>query len=151
MTAFGITQVDESQETLSNDGFFPDVKISDFQNQFHQVNDVDTAKVKAHLIDAMVEINRQLKRLKDDASVATLSALDESQVGGMNVQEVQYFRAVFAYAKANLLPFLLDVMSKDKGEVTESNREQLQGEFMGISNKSVRVLLGLNNGTVELI
>ncbi|MEY8240002.1 MAG: head completion/stabilization protein [Cycloclasticus sp.] len=151
MSEFGLKKVSESIETLQNNGFFPDVSIADFQNQFYQVSGVDNDKVKYQLIQSIIEINTRLKTLKEKTELTTLAETDNETVAGKNVLESVYFRAVFSHAKAKLLPIIVDVMTKDKADSLESNREQLMNEYMGTSNQAIRTLLGLKSATVELI
>ncbi len=151
MNAFGLNEVSESVVILENNGFFPDVAIAEFQNQFHQVSEIDHEKVKSQLINSMIEINHDLDTLKQKAVVTTLAEMNSEKVAGQNILESHYHRAVFSHAKAKLMPIILDVMTKDKADALETNREQLMNEYMGISSQAVRVLLGMKSATVYMI
>ena len=151
MTAWGLKEVTQSEEILTNDGFFPNVSIADFQNQFHQVSNTDSQKIKYQLINSMIEVNHDLKELKASATQSTLAETDTEEVAGQNVLETHYFRSVFSHAKGNLLPIIMDVMTKEKADSLETNREELKREFLAVSNQAIRTLLGLDSATVALI
>ncbi len=141
---FSLKQVNESQETLTNDGFFPDIKIGDFQNVFHEISEVDFEKIKFKLKLAMAFINSKLKSLKAKTIEATLIESDTNKIDDSSVLELHYQEAVFAHAKGQLLPLLIDVVSQEKASELESQRAELTREFNGARSQAIRILLGKN-------
>ncbi len=151
MSSFGLNPVNESTDSLASDGFFPEIEIGDFQKVFHEVNGVDFEKIKFQLLLAMAYVNTRLESVKENTTVNTLAETNTNTVGGLSVTELHYQTAVFAHAKAELLPVAIDVVSREKASDLESNREQLTRDFRTTRNQAIRTLLGKNSATVELI
>jgi len=148
---FGYNPVQESDQTITNDGFFPDINVADFQNVFHDVNDVDSEKVIHSLKVAMVDVNRQLKSIKASSEFPTLIESDSESIGGASVLELHYKTAVFGVARSNLLPLLITVSKREKAEELETNFDVIQQQLMIRSNQAIRELHGMTSATVELI
>ncbi|MFD2015460.1 head completion/stabilization protein [Vibrio olivae] len=68
-----------------------------------------------------------------------------------NRVEYQYESAVFARAKADLLPDIATVHTKDKGDHLAERSEQTRSELLAESQRIIRNMKGLNRSSVDLL
>jgi len=148
---FGINEVAVSTTVITNDGFFPDIKVADFQNVFHEVTEVDFEKVIFTLRSSILKVNRQLKTVKANTTESSLVESDNEKLGDVSGLEIEYQSAVFGTAKTELLPLIINIVSREKANDIEANINALKREYKTQSNQAIRSLLGLGSSTVEVI
>lgn len=99
------TQVDDlgnSNDIISNDGFFPDISIADFRNKSRLDGTVTETRLKDALIESIAAVNDELAEFKINAKNTALSAIDAPQIDHESVLVYRYKRAVHCLATANL-------------------------------------------------
>lgn len=96
----------DEQETgadiITNDGFYPDISITEFRNRSRIDGTVTTARAKDALIEAMATVNDELTAFKTTADSTALSACESSVINGESLLVYRYKRAVHCLATANL-------------------------------------------------
>ena len=104
---FSGTPIDYQDEPLTNDGFWPDLNLADFQEQRSIPADVDAGTVATALLTAAGEVNDLLQTVKDGylaKGFGQASAVPGIGRPGENLLCARYKKAVFARAKADLIP-----------------------------------------------
>lgn len=103
---FSGTPIDYQDEPLTNDGFWPDLNLADFQEQRSIPADVDAGTVATALLTAAGEVNDLLQTVKDGylaKGFGQASAVPDIGRPGENLLCARYKKAVFARAKADLI------------------------------------------------
>ncbi|UQX61611.1 head completion/stabilization protein [Citrobacter sp. XT1-2-2] len=98
--------LDYQDEPLTNNGFWPDLNLKDFQAQRSLPADIDADTISQALLAAVAEVNAELENVEASwkAKGHTLAAdVPGVKMGGLNSLCAQYMKAVFARAKADLL------------------------------------------------
>lgn len=98
--------LDYQDEPLTNNGFWPDLNLKDFQAQRSLPPDIDADTISQALLAAVAEVNAELENVESSwiAKGYTLAAeVPGVKMGGLNSLCAQYMKAVFARAKADLL------------------------------------------------
>lgn len=92
----------QGEDIIQNDGYFPDIKLSDCRNQTRIDGTVTTARLKDALIEAMASVNDELREFKAQHTVAMLALVTSQHINGESVLVYRYKRAVNCLALANL-------------------------------------------------
>lgn len=98
--------LDYQDEPLTNNGFWPDLNLKDFQAQRSLPADIDADTISQALLAAVAEVNAELENVEASwkAKGHMLAAdVPGVKMGGLNSLCAQYMKAVFARAKADLL------------------------------------------------
>lgn len=152
---FNGNQIEYSGETISNDGFWPDVVVADFERQTAQPADLDHAAIAAALLAAVGQINLQLDdyRLTQQA-LGFASAADVPGVvtiNGQNALTSNYLAAVYARARAELLPAAASVTERQVANRVAESETGTRETWLGISQQLVRVIKGKRRVGVALL
>ncbi|KAF1367139.1 hypothetical protein FHR25_004354 [Yokenella regensburgei] len=149
---FSGTDIDFDDACLTNDGFWPDLSVKDFQSQRTIPADIDAATVRQALLTAAGEINDDLVNVAGKYRGAGHdSAAEVPGVGidGENLLCARYRKAVFARAKADLMGEFASIGRRDchPGQESDETRSSLIAE----STLTVRRIKGLKRITVALV
>lgn len=104
--------------TIENDGFWPNINAGDFERLRGTPAAQDDERIAHAVVNAIASVNLQLSDLKakyiaaGHASAADVPAFPK--VNDKNLIVIQYQSAVFARAKADLLPDFATVSQKKK-------------------------------------
>ncbi|CAI2439617.1 head completion/stabilization protein [Serratia proteamaculans] len=97
---------DYQDTTLTNNGFWPDLNLADFQERRSIPSDIDADTLGAALVASVAEINLDLEKLAGQLQAkgyTQASAVPGVKIGDKTALIAQYEKAVFARAKADLL------------------------------------------------
>lgn len=97
---------DYQDATLTNNGFWPDLSLADFQERRSIPPDIDADTLGAALVASVAEINLDLAKLAGQLQTkgyTQASAVPGVKIGDKTALIAQYEKAVFARAKADLL------------------------------------------------
>ncbi|AHF77578.1 Phage head completion protein [Sodalis praecaptivus] len=149
---FSGTAINYDDATLTNDGFWPDLNVSDFQSQRTIPADIDAATVRQALLTAAGEINDDLASVVAQLRSGghdSAAAVPGMEIAGENLLCARYRKAVFARAKADLIGEFASVGRRDShpGQESDDTRTSLIAE----STLAVRRLKGLKRVTVAMI
>ncbi len=97
---------DYSEDVISNDAFWPDIHVDDFQRRRSIPPDIDQDQVASYLLAAVTEINDELADYVADkiaAGYQTAADVPGVHINNENQLTNQYKKAVYARAKADLI------------------------------------------------
>ncbi len=140
---------------ITNDGFWPDVNAGDFERLRGTPAAQDDERIAFAVVNAIASVNQQLEKLKSGyqtQGVIRAADLDATpKIGDKNHVVIQYQSAVFARAKADLLPDFATVHQKKEGDHLAERSQETKNELLAESERIIRNLLGKGRSTVELI
>ncbi len=147
---------DSYQDTeITNDGFWPDVNAGDFERLRGTPAAQDDERIAFAVVNAIASVNLQLEAFKAKYQIQGIAKAEDIQVFPMvnnkNRIVVQYQSAVFARAKADLLPDFSTVHQKKEGDHLAERSLETKNELLAESERIVRNMLGKGRATVELI
>ena len=151
----GSTGAHYQDTTITNDGFWPDINAGDFEQRRGIPAAQDGQRIAIALVNAMAEVNQQDAALKQsylNKGYESAAKVPEfPKLNDKNRVEYQYESAVFARAKADLLPDIATVHTKDKGDHLAERSEQTRSELLAESQRIIRNMKGLNRSSVDLL
>lgn len=140
------------EETISNDGFWPDVNLHEFQKSRALPTDISTDFLADSLIATITEVNGELQEVKlahQANGFATAQDVQGVSRNGRNALCAQYLKAVFARAKADLLGEYSSIVSRAPSPQQES--PELRRRLLAESALVIRNMKGLKRATVKTI
>jgi hypothetical protein len=140
---------------ITNDGFWPDVNAGDFERLRGTPAAQDDERIAFAVVNAIASVNLQLEALKAKYQTQGIEKAEDIQafpmVNNKNRIVIQYQSAVFARAKADLLPDFSTVHQKKEGDHLAERSLETKNELLAESERIVRNMLGKGRATVELI
>nr|DAJ42700.1 MAG TPA: head completion protein [Caudoviricetes sp.] len=138
--------------TISNSGFWPDIEIAEFQKQRAIPLQIPNEMLSSVLIAAMQGVNIDLQSVEQDykgQGINRAADISADRINGENHAETLYKKAVFARAKAELLPEFNVLSSRE----IHTNREYAdeQKSLLAEATHAIRTLKGKRRGSVWLI
>lgn len=97
-------QLESRQENglIMNDGYFPDIDITNYRNQARLDGTVTETRLKEALIEAIASVNDELKDFKTSSKVAALDEIECIYINNESILVYRYKRAVHCFATANI-------------------------------------------------
>lgn len=132
------------ERTIENDGFWPDLSVSEFQKGYRLPAEYLVDMLVAELTTALVEVNADLDRRK-------AALLAEGTTGPGPFQAAIYKRAVYCRAKASLLTQFATVTRRESAENTGKELPERAETFLAFSQQAVRTLQGRSRITAVLL
>ena len=144
-------------QDIENDGFWPDLSVSEFQKGYRLPAEYLGEMLVADLTMAMIEVNTDLATVKSALQVAGVSNL-EAVAGVATPAEwayaykvMLYKRAVYTRAKASLLTQFATVTRRESAENTGKELPERSETFLAYSQAAVRSLQGRGRMTAVLL
>ncbi|WP_020410999.1 head completion/stabilization protein [Hahella ganghwensis] len=140
--------------TLSNDGFFPDLSLGDFQRVYRIPAEYHADMVKEHLRLAMVAINVSLAERKDEwisGGFESLAAVSDQELDGQKLLVMHYQQAVYCRAKASLLQAFATMNRRESAENLAKEAPETEQKYLSLSVRAVRRLLGQATGITAVL
>ena len=142
------------RDRITNDAFWPDVSLAEAREALRTDGTVIDPRLRHALITAMIETARDLTQYKHDRlaeGYATLTDVPGEQIDGVPLVQHSYLRAVYCYAKADLIERLRDFDTAGAGQkrvdwLDDSPDEQRRNAAWAITQ-----ILNRPRCTVELI
>lgn len=132
------------QGTVSNDGFFPDLDLGEFQETHRLPAEYAPALISEGVMTAMLEVNDDLERIRQTWQNAGQNKLDNNQTN-------LYKRAVFCRAKSYLLQQYATVTAKPSANNVGKEAPERYDIFLKFSENAIRQLQGRGRIGVYLI
>ena len=154
MSFSGNVLTDNTEITITNDGWFPDLSMDEFLRDYRVPGDYAEDMVRSQLALSVSEINDNLEgwRLDQEAAGYTnLTGIPAPVIDGISKHERLYRRAVFCRAKAELLMQFATMTRKDTAENTAKEAPETEDKFLQYSVSAQRKLMGLTKFGVELL
>lgn len=153
MSFSGFTD-EKVESAIANDGWFPDLTVSDLQTTYRIPAEYENETVVDAIKQAMIWANRQLKGWKAEKVEAGNSALEDvsdEKIGGEAVVVTLYTRAVFCKAKALLTPQFKTMMRRADAKNEGVEAESTEDKFNQMAADAVADILGTGRIIVELL
>ncbi|HHX8362295.1 TPA: head completion/stabilization protein [Vibrio alginolyticus] len=151
----GSSGSDYQATEITNDGFWPNINAGDFEKRRGISAAQDSERIAIALVNAVSEVNQQLEDLKvkyQEEGHATAGDVPTfPKMNDKNRVVYQYESAVFARAKADLLPDIATVHTKDKGDHIADRSVEVRTELLSESQRIIRNMKGLNRSSVDLL
>ena len=149
---FSGKQIDYQDAALTNNGFWPDLNVKDFQAQRSLPPDVDAGTVAQALITTVVEVNAELAEVENQHKAKGYKRAAEVpgvMMEGGNGLCAQYTKAVFARAKADLLGEMATIGRRESHPGQES--QETRAGLMAEASVVLRRMKGLKRVTVSKV
>ena len=144
----------ESEGSIKNDGWFPDIKLEDVRDELRLDGTVTVERLKPAVIAAIIHVNKELslfKQSKQLLGVADLSGVEADKVNDESVLVADYRRAVFCTVKADLIERFRDFDSTAEGNKKVELLVDSAGEQRRNAQWAIQNIKGEPHMTVELI
>lgn len=141
-------------DTISNDGFWPGVRVSDARLTLRLDGTVTEQRLRHALVAAIIEVARDVtawKLARKAEGHATLSDVPGDQVDGKGVAEQSYLRAVYSLAKADLVERMADFDLAAAGQKKAEWLDSTPDEQRRNAAWAIAALVGRSRCTVDLI
>ncbi|KNC95748.1 head completion/stabilization protein [Trabulsiella odontotermitis] len=143
---------DYSSITVTNDGWWPDTDVADFQSQRSIPASIKTETVASALLMAIGEANAELAAYQSAQRAKGFSSAKDvtgPSAGGVNQLCAQYLKIIFARAKAELMGEITSAEREkaNPGQQSEDTRDRLLAE----ASFAIRNIMGHPRVTVDLI
>jgi hypothetical protein len=142
----------QSVIVINNDGFWPDLDLSEFQIDRAMSPNINDRLLRDAIVSAVVEINLTLEQYKNKQMANGITSAENCgivSVEGVSSTVIIYKKAVFARAKADLIGEFVSIASRDD-KIGESQKE-MRATLLAESTGEIRKLLGLRRCGVALI
>lgn len=140
-------------DDIQNDGFWPDISISDFVKTCRIPPVYNQEQERSVLVLAITGVNLELNSFKQRAlsnNHETANRLGQPLDGDSSVN-ILYKQAVYQRAKASLLVHFATLSRKDEAENLAKESEETHDALLAQSQQAIRSIIGLPMATVRLL
>ncbi|WP_439291260.1 head completion/stabilization protein [Lonepinella koalarum] len=149
-----VDNLEQEQDLIRNDGYFPDISISQYRNQARLDGTITTPRLKDALIEAMASVNGELATIvthPQDNVIATLADMPSPQINGISLLILRYQRAVHCLATANLYERYASYDTTADGEKKMALLQDSIHQLRRDARFAIADILGKNRLNVELL
>lgn len=149
---FNGRQVDFDDTVITNNGFWCDISVAEFQQQRGIPLQIPVELIKSSLVYAMQSIELDLAEITQQYQQNGIQSVNEitgTLINNENKQQALYKKAVFARAKHDLLPEFTTLSAREIHEKRDVIAEQKQ--LLAEATFAIRTLKGKKRGGVWLI
>ena len=142
------------EQQIDNDGFWPDLSVSEFQKGYRLPGEYLGEMLAADLKTAMVEVNSDLAKRKakwQQAGVSCVESADPTVLLDPAFKAATYKRAVYCRAKSSLLTQFATVVRRESAENLGKELPERSETFLAFSQQAVRLLQGRGRITAALL
>ena len=142
------------EQQIDNDGFWPDLSVSEFQKGYRLPGEYLGEMLAADLKAAMVEVNNDLAKCKAKwqlTGVSCVESADPTVLLDPAFKAATYKRAVYCRAKASLLTEFPTMTRREIAENTGKEAPERSETFLAFSQAAVRSLQGRGRMTAALL
>ncbi|WJV27685.1 MULTISPECIES: head completion/stabilization protein [Pseudomonas] len=141
-------------KTIENDGFWPNLSVSEFQKGYRLPAEFLGELLTDALTIAMFEVNTDLAKLKarwQAVGIANVATADPMLLPERALQAGLYKRAAYCRAKASALQQFATVTRRESAENTGKEAPERESTFLAFSQQAVRALQGRSRITAALL
>ena len=150
-----VPPADAPSDAIENDGWFPPLSIAATRNAMRLDGTVTDERLRAALVNAMADINRQLRDYRATQAEAGHASLAAASAGdaldGQPRLVVLYLRAVMCAAKADMTERYRDFDADGASSGRARDMEPSIDEQRRNAQWAVRDILGVRHTVAELI
>lgn len=140
---------------ITNDGFYPDVALAEFQRAYRVPAEYKSEVIEHHMRLAIADCNTILavkKRSWLAEGKTYLAEVDDTEIGGKNAVEEQYLRAVYCQAMGLLVRAFATLNRREQAENVAKESDDTEQDYFAQAYRALRRLLGrAENLNVELL
>lgn len=142
---------------VTNDGFFPDIDLAHFRRATRLRDSVTVDRQRDAVLAAIITVGNDLaawastRRAAGAVDLASIADVPNGKLGGEARLVILYRRAVYAFAKADLVERYRDVDTTAPGLRRAEDLDPSIGELRRDGAWAVRDMLGVTRTCVELI
>lgn len=139
---------------IASSVFWPPVLPTDARAAVRFEGNVTAARLRHALVIAIAAVNAELadwRTTQQAAGYAELAAVPAEQIDGISVLAIDYQRAVYATAKAELIERYRDFDGTANADRRADALDPTADDYRRDARMAVRRILGLSPSTVELI
>lgn len=153
MIAHGTNPPSQPLETISNNGFWPDIDPNQFIDE-ERVHNVTPPRIRQSLRAAIADVNRQLASYQSSQQENGRAVIDDVPIEPWQTPgdlQLLYLRAVYAQAQADLLERYRDTSATGEGDKLGEAKDLAADDYRADARWAVAELTGRNHTTVDLI
>lgn len=154
MSSFSGNPTTFVEQTIENDGFWPNLSVSEFQKGYRLPAEYLVDMLVTDLTTAMIEVNSDLVKRKakwQSEGVSAVESADPIVLPERKLRVALYKRAVYCRAKASLLTQFATVNRRDSAENIGKELPERGETFLEFSQQAVRGLQGRGRITAALL
>ncbi|KMZ24834.1 phage head protein [Haemophilus influenzae] len=87
-----LNDYDTLDDIISNDGFFPDMSLAQFRNQYRADGTITTQRLQDALVEGMASVNAELSMFKTQSKHDSLEQITAPSINGESVLIYRYKR-----------------------------------------------------------
>jgi hypothetical protein len=147
----------EDASVIANDGWFPDIDLAHFRRQAKVRDSVTVDRQREAVLGAIITVGNDLvawaeaRRAAGATKLAEVADVPNGLLGGEPRLVILYRRAVYAFAKADLVERYRDVDLTAAGQRRVEDLDASVGELRRDGAWAVRDMLGRTRTCGELI
>lgn len=144
----------EAEALIVNDGWFPDVDPAAFAEWLRLRESITAPRRRDALTAAIITVGNDLDAWAESKRAdghASLDAVSDRSIDGVPRLVLLYTRAVYSYAKAELVEGYRDVDLTGAGQRKAEEIEPVSAELRRDAIYAIRDILNVGRTTVELI
>lgn len=149
MTGFSFNGNQTSDSLITNDGFFPDIRLDHVRKSLRFDGSVTNERLFDAVVNSVLEVNQQLLVLK--TKKPSFSELATTTVAGQSNVEMLYLRAVYASVAAMINEHYRSYDSTGDSQKRAEEMNPVIDEHRRNLRWAIRDLLGISRCTVDLI
>lgn len=141
-------------QAIVNDGFWPDLSVSEFQQAYRLPAEYLRELLVDGLTQAMGEVNLDLRKRKaawQAAGIDNVETADPLLLPERAFMASSYKRAVYCRAKAYLLQQFATVSRRESSSNTGKESPDTREQFLAFSQQAVRLIQGRGRMTAALL
>lgn len=154
MSAFIATGGSTAPYPITNDGWFPDLDGQHMRESLRLDGSVTDARLETAAVNAVIEVNRELKGFKFSNLAAgreSLADVPADSIQGESELLHLYRRAIYCTAGAELAERMRDYSATGDGSERAEALTPTADEYRRDARWAIRSILGRVHTTVELI
>ncbi|MEF1204304.1 head completion/stabilization protein [Photobacterium damselae] len=143
----------EVEDIIQNDGFWPDISLSDFVRTCRIPPVYNQEQIRNMLILAITGVNIELESFKQRSMTNGIQSAQRvgAVLEGDSTANIQYKQAVYQRAKACLLVHFATLSRKDEAENLAKESDETRDALMALSQQAIRNIIGIPMATIRLL
>lgn len=133
---------------FSNDGFWPDLSLAELMDKYRIPSEYANDTISWGLTLALVNVNLELEPVKAAIiatgfnSLAAYTSANSHLINNQEQREIQYKHAVYAYAKAQLIPQFNSMNRRENAVNAAKESPETEQYWLDQSAHAVQQLFG---------
>lgn len=149
------SNADYQDTNITNDGFWPDLNAGDFEKRRGVPATMNKDTIAHALVAAVGQVNIALAYVKAghmaNGYTTAKDVPGQPGIGNENLVVIVYRNAVFAMAKAALLPEFATQQTKDAGDRVAESETDTKQSLLAEAQQHIRTLSGESRCGVDLL